>query len=131
MPSINFKTEFAEPVKNGTKRQTIRQLRKNPIKPGDMLTMFTGQRTTNCRKLCMHKCKSVEEIEMTRELTYDYPESTNATGHIWDVKIDGRGITGAEVRHIAMKDGFKDNKSFFDFFQSHYGDNFKGVLIKW
>ncbi len=161
MPSINFKPEFAEAVKNGTKRQTIRQVRKNPIKPGDMLTMFTGQRTKDCRKLCMHKCKSVEEIEITIEkfeyppvaqeaydvlktpnLPIDYVNSVNNYIHsneeqqkrerwIVSIKINGVMLKVEAMNELSDADGFKDAMEFCRFFNSHYGPNFKGVLIKW
>jgi len=138
MPSINFKPEFAEAVKNGTKRQTIRQVRKNPIKPGDMLTMFTGQRTKDCRKLCIHKCKSVEEIEIefvdfktALTMAYVYIYATESRDYIIKVSLDGKCLKYSEVSALAEADGFDFVCDFAEFFNSHYGDNFKGVLIKW
>ena len=37
MPALNFKKEFADKVKNGEKRQTIRAMRKRRFQIGDNL----------------------------------------------------------------------------------------------
>ncbi len=127
MPSINFKEQFAEAVKNGTKRQTIRQVRKNPIKPGDMLTMFTGQRTKECRKLCMHKCKSVYEITIYHTADDFIPASVEIRPF-----ENGPAHPSFDIHTFAMEDGFSSAKEFYDFFKNQYGGLcFKGVLIKW
>lgn len=138
MPSINFKPEFAEPVKNGTKRQTIRQIRKNPIKPGDMLTMFTGQRTKECRKLCIHKCKSVEEIEITvikgispmNENKECFFENDRQKDYYISIRSNGNFLTREEIIILTQEDGFTNVTDFGDFFHNRQ-NNFKGVLIKW
>jgi len=52
VPGLNF-TMFVDQVERGEKRQTIRRHRKRPIKAGDYLYMFTGQRTTHCRPLAI------------------------------------------------------------------------------
>lgn len=49
MVALNFKAEFVPLIVSGAKRQTIRQTRR--AKPGDLLQLYTGQRTSDCRKL--------------------------------------------------------------------------------
>ena len=44
MPSYSFKPRFVPFVKNGTKRQTIRSIRKYAPKVGQPLTLLTGSR---------------------------------------------------------------------------------------
>jgi hypothetical protein len=51
MPAFNYKKQFAELVATGRKRQTIRAMRKRPIKVGDKLYHFTGMRTKQCSQL--------------------------------------------------------------------------------
>lgn len=66
MPAFNFKKQFAQAVKNKTKRQTIRAYRKDYRNPqaGDVLYLYTGMRTKNCQKLGEEQCNSVSEIEI-------------------------------------------------------------------
>ena len=50
--AINFKREFAEAVRSGKKRQTIRAPRKrNPSTEGCRLCLYTGMSTPKCEKL--------------------------------------------------------------------------------
>jgi len=51
MPALNFHKQFAPAVEDGSKRQTIRALRKHPIRSGDHLYHYTGMVTKACRKL--------------------------------------------------------------------------------
>jgi hypothetical protein len=131
MPLLNFEHRFAAKIESGEKRQTIRTVRKYPIKTGDKLYLYTGARTKNCRRLTTPRqfsipfvfCKSVERIE------------------IWNaglsVRIDGMELTNMEVLRLAEADGFKTKSisktvlNFFEFFRQSYGEYFKGVLIKW
>ena len=56
MPALNFQKQFVPLIESGEKRQTIRSQRKQPIKVGDLLYLYTGQRTKNCRKLAESIC---------------------------------------------------------------------------
>jgi len=51
MPALNFQSRFADLVASGKKRQTIRPVRRHPIKAGDLLHLFTGMRTKRCKRL--------------------------------------------------------------------------------
>lgn len=62
MAAINFKEEFAPDVEFGSKRQTIRKVRKNPIVAGEELKLYTGQRTKKCRLLKVARCTRVIPI---------------------------------------------------------------------
>ena len=124
MPVIGLKNQFVPLILNGTKRQTIRSTRKRPFKNGDILYLYKNHRTPQAEKIGEYECKSVENIEMNFSPYKDIPG-------IWEVILDGKGLTGEEVREIARADGFKTNKEFFDFFLQNHGTNFKGQLIKW
>jgi hypothetical protein len=63
MVEINFSEQFAERVKSGDKRQTIRRSKK--CGPGDTLQLYTGQRTKACRKLRDAVCKDVTYVGLT------------------------------------------------------------------
>lgn len=53
MPSYSFKERFVPMVKDGSKRQTVRALRKNNPVPGQLAHLFYGLRTSNCKKLLL------------------------------------------------------------------------------
>ncbi len=108
---LNFQKRFAPDVKSGVKRQTIRKRRKNPIKPGDMLYLYTGARTKACEKLGEVKCKSVFPIEMRKcGINGYFPERTEV---------------------IAKGDGFKGWAEMRDWFEEVHGLPFDGDLILW
>ena len=117
MPAYNFQEQFADDVEAGRKRQTIRPKRKRPTRPGDMLYLYTGMRTKQCRKLREEPCVSVEPIEI-------HPTFIQVNGHILGVP---------EMRDLAMADGFNSLGHFYDFFRAHYGVPHKAglELIKW
>ena len=66
MPLLGFKREFAEAVRSGAKRQTIRARRKRPFRIGDVLYLYTGLRTKKCRKLGEAECILVAPVTITR-----------------------------------------------------------------
>ncbi|GHM98825.1 hypothetical protein WSM22_03150 [Cytophagales bacterium WSM2-2] len=64
MPALNFISKFKKAILNGDKPGTIRQQRKNPIKPGDTLYLFTGMRSAKCKKFDTKLCLKVYPIEV-------------------------------------------------------------------
>ena len=117
MPALNFKKEFAEQVKSGKKRQTIRALRKkgNPQK-GQTLYLYTGMRTKGCKKLGEATCKSVEQITIEENR---------------DIIIGVEHLTEFEIYELAINDGFFGQVVFYQFFKKTHGLPFHGLLIKW
>ncbi|MBF0250595.1 MAG: hypothetical protein HQL35_08220 [Alphaproteobacteria bacterium] len=121
MPAINFKNQFAEAVKNGVKRQTIRALRKDgrmPAKRGDILALYTGMRTKSCRKLLNARCSDVRPIELHAAL----------------VIVDGGDgwiRTRPDLDNFARADGFRDWSDMAAWFDKTHGLPFEGVLIQW
>jgi hypothetical protein len=116
MPSLNFKKQFAAEVAAGIKRQTIRAKRKIPIKPGDKLTLYTGQRTKSCEKLGDAVCTETKEIEIVSEN---------------DVILDGIKLSRGGIRRLANADGFVFTNKFIKFFEKTHGLPFNGDLIKY
>jgi len=55
MPLIGF-TVMKSEILNGQKRQTIRKLRKHPIKVGDTLYLYWHLRRKDCQLLKIAKC---------------------------------------------------------------------------
>ncbi len=115
MPAINFSPQFADAVAKGIKRQTIRALRKRPIRIGDYLALYTGQRTARCRRLLDTCCKRVAPIVIEE----------------FNVILDGKKLWEHEMRELARQDGFEIWDEFVAWFEDHYGLPFEGVVIYW
>jgi hypothetical protein len=114
VPALNFKSQFADKVESGEKRQSIRK--GNRIKVGDPLYLYAGQRTKACRKLGEAVCKSADPIRI-------------ATGTF--VQVAGRVLLESQLQELARDDGFPDAHQFLSFFFREHGFPFEGQVIKW
>lgn len=118
MPALNFQKQFAPDVKSGKKRQTIRAPRKNPIKEGDTLYLYTGMRTKQCEKLKEVECTGVVDFRII---------------------ANGAGCTVGQhslyyldqLDSIADADGFLDWFEMVKWFSQTHGLPFEGNLILW
>lgn len=128
MPALNFKPQFAPMVENGLcgspdpaiplKRQTIRA--GSRIKAGDKLILYTGQRTSQCRKLGEAVCRAAREITL---------RDTEYFGVF--VNLDKVTRFAKEIEALAIADGFKNADQFIEFFRCQYGLPLVGQLIEW
>lgn len=116
MPALNFKKEFAEAVRTGQKKQTIRAMRKYPIHKDDKLYLYTGMRTKACEKLGEAVASEVDSIQI-------WPDE--------DISINGEVIPKKQARQLTIDDGFGCLGDFYDFFNVACDRPFTGQLIKW
>lgn len=135
MPALSYKSQFVEYVEAGLqtplpkdkriKRQTIRNFRKNPIKPGDTLYHYFAQRSKWCRKLGESKCKSAQEIIITIDSVIILNDNTIVCQY-----DDKRSLN-----RFAYRDGFSNweemRKWWVVTHQLAYNKVFTGQLIKW
>lgn len=117
MPALNYQSQFAVPVESGRKRQTIRRVRKRPIKVGDILYFYTGMRTKHCRSLGKAVCKSVEPILIDE----------------CRIQLNGCDLDALQIATLARADGFNTTypTELFRFFKKAYELPFYGVLLRW
>ena len=118
MPAYNFKAQFVEPIRAGTKHTTIRPCRKRPTREGDTLHLFTGMRTKACVKIGAYRCVKVQPMI------------------IWPIHmqiiLDGIAMSYAALFEIATADGFVNVADLFKFFSDVYGTNRLTMeLITW
>lgn len=124
MVAYNFKSQFASLVESGAKRQTIRALgKRRHAKPGELLQLYTGQRTRYCRKLLDATCGDVTPILMN--IT---PENGLT------VFLGGIDCEIFDLIALAKADGFGQGEAdpldeFIRFFEDRMP--FEGVLIEW
>ena len=125
--NVNFSV-FIDKILSGEKRQTIR--RASPkwanVKAGDKLTLYTGLRTKQCRKLGEAVVESITPIEIN---TRRCPKTTDAL--FGRICVEGIQLKASEAIKLAEADGFDEGIGFLGFFHDHYGEHFVGNIIKW
>lgn len=116
MVAYNFKLQFADDVESGVKRQTIRANgKRRHARQGEALQLYTGMRTTSCRKLRDAVCVDACPIRIEE----------NA---VWTIH---RSLPQADLDAFAKRDGFPDWPAMRDFFAKAHGLPFSGTLIRW
>ncbi|MCA0419608.1 MAG: ASCH domain-containing protein [Proteobacteria bacterium] len=133
MVAYSFNKRFAEPIATGhpatgiIKRQTIRAPRKRHAQPGELLQIYQGMRTTQCRKIIQDPvCVAVRPIELFVALGYvRFTDTGEAFGITW------------MLDDFARQDGFlhwADLQAFWQATHPEASDKdmmFPGVLIRW
>jgi len=127
MPLIGF-TVFKEKIQNLEKRQTIRKLRKYPIKVGDTLYLYWKLRTKQCEKLGHAFCVDEYRISMSID--------QNNLCVLLDQKCFGCGwrrLNFKELWKLATDDGFESIDEMKDWFKKTHsnldGEEFQ--VIRW
>lgn len=127
MPQLNFSPQFAPLVESGTKRQTIRAMRKNPIRLDDTLHLFTGLRTKQARRLLPpQKCTAALLIGIR------WKPVKNSKYQSLEIRLQHKGkLNASEVWELMKADGFFSREEFAAWFLPKGTNEFKGQLIKW
>ena len=121
--NVNF-TVFIDKILSGEKRQTIR--RASPkwqnVQVGDKLTLYTGLRTKQCRKLGEAVVENITPITIDTELSNIAVETP-----LGDFNLDLPALND-----LVARDGFISNADFFQFFRLNYTvGRFKMFVISW
>jgi hypothetical protein len=110
-----FQPRFAEKVKDGSKRQTIRPVPKRGIVAGQILSLrqWSGKPYRSKQVVLREdSCASVDEIS-----------------------IDSSGVACLSpdplTEEFAKADGFESWKEMVEWFRKTHGFPFRGILIKW
>lgn len=127
MVAYSFQKRFCDDVAGFRKRQTIRADRKRHARVGEPIQLYYAMRTKQCRKLVDPDpiVLAVTPIIIRPNqgsclATYRFPHHRNGRE---EYEVDNA---------FARLDGFKDAADFTEFWrQTHPGDHFQGVLIKW
>ncbi len=123
-----FSARFADAVAECTKRQTIRPVRKRPIKAGHALVLYawTGKpyRSKQRRLYPVARiCKEASEITIA--------SGTIGGAQVECIHINGRELTFQQAQDFAKADGFINAADMVDWFKKTHGLPFTGTLIKW
>jgi hypothetical protein len=119
MPAVSFSV-FRDKIESGAKRQTIRKIRKNPVKQGDNLFLYWKQQAgaPHCAKLGEAVCQSITPVFISVD----------------GVNIDNDKfliINQNGLDKFAIADGFENWQQMIEFFDKTHGLPFTGVLIQW
>lgn len=123
MVAYSFNKQFAQPIIDRRKKQTIRAYGKRPhAKPGDHLQLYVGMRTKQCKKIIPDVvCVARKEIEI-----YVHDHAING------IVIDGKWIEGDSKHDFAVLDGFASIDDMHSFWLAHHGGGtFRGWIIYW
>jgi hypothetical protein len=106
MPALSFQSQFVPMIVDGMKHHTIRRKRKKcPIARGQLLRLYTGMRTKQCRLIRDAHCSSVVPVVI-------YPK-------LGRVVLDGKMLSLDDTLRFAIRDGFANQMEFFRFFERY------------
>jgi len=117
MGLYNFKERFVEKIRAGTKRQTIRAVRRHADRAGSTLYLYVGLRTKEARAIGRWVCTSVSSIRITGE---------------GEVFVDENRLGEDEREALAREDGFESFAEMLAFWREPINRlPFAGHLIRW
>jgi len=102
MALIGF-TVFKDKILDGTKKQTIRKLRKKPVMVGERLHLYWKLRTKQCESLGSYTCKDTFRITIAGRNTILHS----------DGQSDARLLSDDEIADLAVRDGFNNGGEMF------------------
>lgn len=110
MVAYSFKKQFADKIRSGEKRHTIRRNgRRRHARPGEMLQLYTGMRTKQCKKIMAdQQCELVVPVAI----------QVAASG-IESIKLGGEPVD--DMEEFAKSDGFEDLESMSAFWLEFHG----------
>ncbi len=121
--NVNFSV-FIDKILSGEKRQTIRRagFKWGSVKVGDKLTLYTGLRTKECRKLGEAVVESITPI--TINTSENWVAVNSPLGWFY--------LDTADQYDLLRRDGFDTQLAFYSFFTEHYKlPQNAMVVIRW
>lgn len=117
---LGFSKQFADEIRSGRKRQTIRAHRKDGRRPklGEQLHLYASLRTKQVQKLLQAECVAVMPVEM----------DLNRCA----IVVAGKALRGEALADFARLDGFANSAELFAWFKAtHGGSTFSGWCCRW
>ena len=91
VPLLGFKRQFAEFIRAGSKRHTIRAKRKFPVKPGDICHCYVDPRQKTMALLGRWPCTVVQDV-IIRQPSLEIP--------VLEIEIDGERLSNDEAEEF-------------------------------
>lgn len=122
MVAYSFQPRFVQAILAGTKAQTIRGARRRHARRGDMVQLYSGQRSRDCILLGEAPCIAADSVRLEF-----YP--ANFLPRIW---VNDQRINIVEHNTFAQADGFEDIHDMQRFWLAKHGNGpFVGTIIRW
>lgn len=99
---LGFKRQFAAFVEDGSKTHTIRAMRKNPPRVGEVCHCYTDVRQKSMRLLGRWPCVKVEPV------TLDFQRCGIA--YVLRITVADRTLSMEEAIALAWRDGFRSTE---------------------
>lgn len=124
MVAYSFQRQFADPILIGRKTHTVRGERKRHARAGELLHLYTGMRTKQCRLVARATCDKVEPIGL-----YFGRRPASDWVMIAGCVLDRPPLLDA----FAYRDGFEHWGALRTFWLRHHGElaPFQGFIIHW
>lgn len=124
MVAYNFDARHVPAIESGAKTRTIRRLGgKRHARPGEPVSLYTGQRSPACRLIAVVVC--VEALDVRLRVS---------DAGLDRVEVSGRALAPEEVEPFAQADGFASADDMAAFWRQTHGEaarDFYGVMIRW
>lgn len=130
MGLYDFKPRFVPPIKAGTKKHTIRSIRKYPDKVGNTIHCYCGLRRKGKKPLLIGRfeCVNVENIFI--EILGPIPALIRERDIA--VSINGVPLSESEKEQLARADGFESFRDMTFFWTTPKNRlPFRGQIIHW
>jgi hypothetical protein len=116
--TFNFQARFVPLIESGQKGSTIRAYRSDGkvCRPGEVMHLFTGMRTKQCRKIGDRVCLNARPIVI------------HADGTVW---VDVLFLTRRLLNKVAITDGFANADDMLAWFRQNHKLPFMGHLYTW
>lgn len=124
MVAYSCKRQFEGSICSGTKRHTIRGERKRHARKGEILQLYTGMRTRQCRLIGTARCTDIRPITIIFDDTDPRAERVIIAG----IRLDD------DLDNFARSDGFGswlELKAFWRANHPRISNQFDGVIISW
>jgi len=109
-------TMFRDEVLTGKKRQTIRRLRKRPIRKGEQLYHYWHLRRKDCEEIGTSFCRETFFITIS-----GWPGEWRIDRHNEPSTVSGRTMLDDEALDLAKRDGFRDVASMVEVLSMLHG----------
>lgn len=135
MPLLSF-TVFKEKILDGSKTQTIRKMRKHPIKMGDKLYLYWHCRQKDCEKIGVSVCTDVCTVRIDQtywlgkqrlqiSLFDEQTQDKNGWINLWNP------LSPTLINDISRKDGFDSEDDMLKWFSKTHTLPEVFQLIRW
>jgi hypothetical protein len=115
MVAFSFRPEFVNKILSGEKQSTIRSTKRCEV--GDMMQLYTGLRTKECKKLIEVLCIGVAPILISAYSLWKLGET--------------EGNVKPSVAPLHEQEGFMNVCDMVAFFREEYGLPYRGWIHAW